>query len=132
MDELVAVGAVAEHERVGAVGDPVEQHGEDAQAAVADDRARPHDRDVEAAGGGVQARPLGGELGGAVGLCGRGTVSRRTGLDCRDPEHGARREVDDLADPGGAARLQQRRRPIDVDRAQRPGSRPSGTSATQW
>ena len=43
VDELVAVGAVAEHERVGAVGDPVEQDGEDAEAAVAEDRAWPHD-----------------------------------------------------------------------------------------
>ena len=45
--ELVAVDAVAEHDRVGAVGDPVEQDAEDAEPTVAEDRARPHDRHVE-------------------------------------------------------------------------------------
>ena len=51
VDELVAVGAVAEHDRVGAVGDPVEEDAEDAEAAVAEDRARADDRDVEAVDG---------------------------------------------------------------------------------
>ena len=88
VDELVAVGAVAEHERVGAVGDPVEQDAEDAEAAVAEDRARPHDRDVEPVGGRPQAGPLGGELGVPVGLlrawapC-RGSTGSTRG--CRTP-----------------------------------------------
>ena len=75
-------------------------------------------RDVETAGRGVEARPLGGELGGAVGLGRLGHRVATHRVATGNPEHGARREVDDLADPGLGARCEQGRRPIDVDRAQ--------------
>ena len=62
MDELVAVVAAAEHEDVGAVGDPVEQDPEDAEAAVTEDRPRPHDGDVEALRDALEACPFGSHL----------------------------------------------------------------------
>ena len=69
VDELVAVRAVAEHEHIGAIGDPVEQDGEDTEPTVTEDGPRPHDADVELAPGhGLQARPLGRQLGETVGL----------------------------------------------------------------
>ena len=121
VDELVAVGAVAEHDRVGAVGDPVEQDPEDAEPAVAEDRPRPHDRHVEPGGGGAQAGPLGGQLGVAVGLLRAGHRGRQHRVGLGDAEHGARRRVHDL----GRRRRRRRRRgaiarAVDVDRAQQP------------
>ena len=120
VDELVAVGAVAEHDRVGAVGDPVEQDGEDAEAAVAEDGARAHDRHVEPGGGRAQARPLGGQLGVAVVLRRAGDGGRQHRVGLGDAEHGARRRVHDLADAGVGAGVEERRRAVDVDRAQQP------------
>ena len=47
VDELIEVVAVAEHRNAAALLDPVEEDLKDAEAAVADDRARPDDGDVE-------------------------------------------------------------------------------------
>ena len=118
MHELVAIRAVAEHERVGAVGDPVEQQGEDPEASVPDDRPRPHDRDVEPVGGRPQTGPLGGELGRPVRLDGVGHRVAAHGVRLGDAEHRARREVDNLAHLRDPARLQQRCRAVHVDGSQ--------------
>jgi hypothetical protein len=118
VDELVAVGAVAEHDRVGAVGDPVEEDGEDAEAAVAEDRAGADDRDVEPGGGGPETRPLGGELGLAVRLLRLGDRRRQHRVRLGDAEHRARRGVHDLGHPGAGGRVEQDLGAIHVHRTE--------------
>ena len=118
VNELVPVVALAEHEDVGTVGDPFEQDSEDAEAAMAEDRARSNDGDVETVRRRVVASPLGGELGVPVRL------DRASAPSSAAPgSRWARRRphstsVHDLADAGPGRFLQQQLRAVDVDRAQ--------------
>ena len=128
--ELVAVGAVAEHDRVAPVGDPVEQDAEDAEAAVPEDRARSHDRHVETLTGSVETGPFGGELGVAVGLHRRRYGRRQDGVRVGHAEHRARRGVDHLGHAGVGARLEKPSGAVDVDGSQEVQILASGTWAT--
>ena len=130
VDELVAVRAVAEHDRVGAVGDPVEEDAEDAQAAVAEDGAGADDRDVEAVGGGSQAGPLGGQLGlrrRPPGAWGRSSGS--TGLASGTPNTALDDVCTTFDTPASALAAEQEGRAVDVDRPEQlgvPGQRHLG------
>ena len=58
VDELVDVVALTEHRDVVPGADPFEQHLEDTQPPVAEDRARTDNRHVEASPGRIVAEPL--------------------------------------------------------------------------
>ncbi len=118
VDELVAIGPVAEHEDVGTVGYPFEQDPEDAEPAVTKDGARPDDGDVEALRSRLEARPFGGELGVTVGLDRGGHRAGKHGIAGRYAEHRARRRVHELADTRLHRFLQQQVGAVDVDRTQ--------------
>ena len=119
VDELVAVGAVAEHEDVGAVGDPFEQDPEDAEPAVTEDGSRPDDGDVEALRRRLEAGPLGGELGVAVRLDGRGHGGRQH-RDCwpGTPNTALDDVCTNLPTPASHRLLQQQVGAVDVDGTQ--------------
>ena len=118
MHELVAVRPIAEHARVGAVGDPIEEDPEDAESTVPQDRARPDDGDIESGGRRAQACPLGGQLGVAVGLRRLGDRRRQNGVGLGNPEHGAGGGVHDLRHADVPAGGEHVLGALDVDRAQ--------------
>ena len=90
MHELVVVVAVTQHEDGRAVGDKLEEHGHDAETAMAQNRSRPDDRHVEAAARRLTTQELSLELGSAIRLewPARRELCDRVSL--RDAEDGAR------------------------------------------
>ena len=116
MDELVPVVSRTEDEHGRTVGDELEQHAEDPEATVAEDRPGPDDGHVEARGDRLATQHLGLELGPPVRLerTTRGLLGDGVGI--RDPEHRARRRVHDLADAGVAGGDEQVRRADHVHR----------------
>jgi hypothetical protein len=116
-EELVAVAPVAEHVDAPAFADPVEEDLEDAEALRPDERLRPEHDDVEAAVGERATERFGVDLRAAVvadSVEGRVLADR---VRLRDAVDGGRRDVDGPADAGVECCGEERRRAVDVDRA---------------
>ena len=134
VDELVPVGAVAEHDRVLAVGDPVEQDREDPEASVAEDGPRADDRHVEpAVRSARQAGPLGGELGVPVGLVGlRDRRRAAPGWPPGTPNTALDEVWTTLLTPAAAQASSRTWVPSTLTERSSRRSRTSGTWATLW
>src|SRR5689334_3178449 len=96
--ELISVVAAAEDVHRRTFGDEFEEDREDAEPAVAENRAWSHDAHVESRGRGLMAQLLGAQLRSAIRLerPAGGILANRIRLGYA--EHRARRRVDDLGD----------------------------------